>query len=136
MKKNLVLHLFFLILLIFISASFAAPQHEGHDLGGTAPTTDRRLPGEKSDGTNCQRVTRLAAELDEAFDALIHVSDPAELRSQLSQRRVELQELRAAIEVCSQQCGRRLKRKGCGHMMQHGARSSRTRDLQKGGVEP
>ena len=118
-KKNTDLQLFFLVSLILTLAVFAAAQHEGHDPGGAATTSDDRLPGGKSHESNCQRLARLAAELDEEFNALVDVSDHAELRSQLSRLKVKLQQLRAATESCGQQCETRPKRKRCGHMMQH-----------------
>ena len=118
-KKNTVLQVFFLVSLILALAVFAAAQHEGHDPGAAATTSDDRLPGGKSHESNCQRVARLAAELDEEFDALVDVSDPAELRSRLSRHKVKLQEFRAATGTCSQQCAKPANRKGCGHMMQH-----------------
>ena len=118
-KKNTVLHVFFMVSLILALAVFAAAQHEGHDPGGTATTSDDPLPGAKSHESNCQKVASLAAELDEEFDALVDVADAAELRSQLSRHKVKLQELRAATGTCSQQCAKPAKRKGCGHMMQH-----------------
>lgn len=108
-----------LVLLSLSPTFFAAAQHEGHDPGGTATTRDDRLPDGKRSETNCQRVARLAAEMDEEFGALMDVSDPAELRSHLSRHKVKLQELRAATGTCSQQCAKRAKRKGCGHSMMH-----------------
>ena len=116
-KKNAVLHVFFLASLILALAVFATAQHEGHDPGATVRTSSDRLPGERGYEANCQRVARLAAELDEEFEALLDNPAAAELRTQLSRHKVKLQEFRAATEVCSQQCGRRLKRKGCGRMM-------------------
>jgi len=115
-KRNVLLAVIFLISWVVTAAGFAAGQHEGHDPGATTPTTEDRLPGGKSHESNCQRVARLAAELDEAFDALVGISDPAELRSQLSRHRVKVQELRAATGICSQQCAQRPKGKGCGRM--------------------
>lgn len=118
-KDNSVLHIFFLVLLLLGPAYLAAAQHEGHDPGGSARTSDDRQPGGKGHEANCQRVARLAAELDEEFEALVDVSDPAELRSHLSRHKVKLQELRAATGTCSPQCAKRTKRKGCGHSMMH-----------------
>ena len=117
--KNSLVHAFFLVSLMLTLALFAPAQHEGHDPGGTATTSDDRQAGGNSHESNCQRVARLAAELDEEVDALVDVSDPTELRNQLSRHKVKLAELRAATGSCSQQCAKRAKRKGCGHSMMH-----------------
>jgi len=118
-KTNVCLNVFCLILFSFASAGFAAAQHEGHDPGGTAATRDDRLPNGKRSETNCQRVARLTAELDQDFDGLLGVSDPGELQMRLADHKLKLQELRAATGTCSQQCAKRTKRKGCGHSMMH-----------------
>ena len=114
-----VLNVLFLVLLLHAPVFVAAAQHERHDAGGTATTPDDRLSGAKRDETACQRVSRLAAELGQEFDALLGVSDPARLQKRLAEHKVKLEELRAATGACSQQCEKRPKRKRCGHMMQH-----------------
>ncbi|MBI1941302.1 MAG: hypothetical protein HYS33_07320 [Acidobacteria bacterium] len=118
-KKTLLLVAIWVAALLVASGNFAAAQHEGHGEGAPTPATDGAPPPARGHETPCQKVARLAKELDGEFDALLGVTEHAELRSQLSRHKVKLQDLREATGTCSQQCEKRSRRKGCGHMMQH-----------------
>lgn len=106
-----------------LHVSFAAIQHEGHHPEATVSTEGSRSQT-RSDETPCQRVTRLAAELEGQYRVLASSSDVSELRKQLSENREKIEELRAAAQFCSTHCEKPHKQKhshrGCGHgMMQH-----------------
>lgn len=120
-KKPMLLCVFCLTWLLVATASIALAQHEGHDRGGSVPATESPLPGSKGDESVCQRVARLTAEVDQDFELLASIPDPAELQRRLAEHRLKLQALRAATEACSQQCEKPFKRnrKGCGHMRGH-----------------
>src|SRR3989304_568199 len=111
-KKNTVLHVFFMVALILALAVFAAAQHEGHDPGGMATTSDDPLPGAKSHESNCQKVASLAAELDEEFDALVDVAAAAELLRAPSSHKGAPREGGPVPGLRRVPFGRRLKRKG------------------------
>jgi hypothetical protein len=99
----------------------SAAQHEGHGAGAPTPATGGAPPRARGDETPCQKVARLATELEGEFDALVSVTEHAELQERLADHKVKLQELRTATGACSQRCEKSLmrKRKGCGHMMGH-----------------
>lgn len=118
-NKTLLLIAIVAIALVLAPGNSAA-QHEGHGAGAPTPATDGAPPRARGDETPCQKVARLATELEGEFDALVSVTEHAELQERLAAHKVKLQELRAATGTCSQQCAKRAKRKGCGHsMMRH-----------------
>ncbi len=120
-NKTTLLYVFCLTWLLAATETIALAQHEGHDRSGSVPATESPLPGSKGDESVCQRVARLAAELERDFELLASTSDPAELQRRLAEHRLKLQALRAATEACSQQREKPFKRnrRGCGHRWGH-----------------
>lgn len=104
---------------LMLAPGNSAAQHEGHGPGATTPSAGSARPDGRGDEMSCQRMARLAAELDEEMDEMLEVSDLWELQERLTAHKVKLQELRTATGACSQQCEKRSKRKGCGHRMSH-----------------